>query len=118
MENIKLTTKGYINLISRNKVETNKKGTPKIYRSKKLLLLAKKVQEYRSTMKSQFNKALVKAGILESGVNIAKDMVKSAKGLFLSSVERFEMNVQVWKANLRLREFKASLRPQFKALLF
>jgi hypothetical protein len=118
MKNIKLTTKGYINLIGRNKVETNKKGTPKIYRSKKLLFLAKKVQEYRSTMKSQFNKALVKAGILESGLNIAKTIVKGCKGMYLTSSERFNVMLGVWKAQKNLREFKASLRPQFKALLF
>ena len=118
MKNIKLTTKGYINLISRNKVETNKKGNPKIYRSKKLLFLAKKVMEYRSNLKSQFNKALVMSGILESSVNIAKTIVKRCKGMFLTSSERFNVMLGVWKAQLHLREFKASLKPQFKALLF
>src|SRR5574343_284660 len=95
---IKLVTKGYINLISRNKVETNKKGNPKIYRSKKLLFLAKKVQEYRSTMKSQFNKALVKAGILESAVTTAKSILKASKSSLLTSVDYFNAMIPVWRA--------------------
>ena len=115
---IQIKTKGFINLLSRNKVELNSKGTPKIYRSRKLLLLAKKVQEYRSRMKSEFNKALVRAGILESAVNMAKGIIKASKGAILTSIERFEMNVQLWKSYKRLNEFKRGLNFSFKSLLF
>lgn len=122
---IAIKTKGFINLISRNKVETNKKGTPKIYRSRKrlldakeLLLKAKIVQEYRSRIKSEFSKALVKAGILESAVSMAKGIIKASKVAILTSIERFEMNVQLWKAYKNLNSFKRGLSFNFKSLLF
>lgn len=115
---IQIKTKGFINLISRNKVELNSKGNPKIYRSKKLMLIAKKVAEYRSRAKSEFNKALVKAGILESAVNTAKSMFKASKESLLNSVDYFNAMLPVWRANKDLREFKSGLNRSFAKLLF
>jgi hypothetical protein len=130
VQNIKHTlqgikTVGYINLIARNKVQTvNVKGIPqpKVFKTKtgrKLAILAiqakQKVNKYASTL---FNQSFVQVGIFEAKIAQAKKALKDAKKMYLTTLEYFNLHVNLAKAILHLRSFKYSLPRQIVNLLF
>lgn len=123
-------TVGYINIIAKNKVQIDKvKGLPtvKIYKSKtglklgKLSILktaqkvAKKLYEGVSKL---FNTSFVQVGIFESKIAQAKKALKDAKKMMLTSLEYFNLHVNLAKSYLHLRSFKMSLPKQIVNLLF
>lgn len=126
VQNIKRTiqgvqTVGYINLIARNKVETVK-GKPKIYKSKtgrKLGILAlkakQKVNKYASTI---FNQCFVQAGIFEGKIAQCKKALKDAKKQMLTTLEYFNLHVNLSRAILHTKQFRYSLPSYIANLLF
>lgn len=114
---LKVKTIGYINLIGRNKAETARKGV-KMYRSRVTLKAGQLAQKLRSKAGKLFNQCFVQAGILESAVNTAKGMLKAAKGQYMTTAERFTLNVRLWKAQQNLRAYKYSLPYNIRVNLF
>ena len=120
-----IKTVGYINLIARNKVQIDKvKGLPtvKIYKSKtglklgKLAIQAKtKLNRYANKI---FNTSFVQVGIFEAKIEQAKKALKDAKKMYLTTLEYFNLHVNLAKAILHLRSFKYSLPRQIVNLLF
>jgi len=118
-------TVGYINLIDRNKVQTvNVKGIPqpKVFKSKtgrKLGIMAMKakatVNKYASTL---FNQSFVQVGIFESKIEQAKKALKDAKKMYITTLEYFNLHVNLAKAYLHLRTFRMSLPKTILNLLF
>ncbi len=115
---VKITTKGYINLISRQKTEANKKGKPIVYRSKLALTIAQKLRIANMKLSKLFNQCFAQASILESSLMIAKDNLKKAKGKFMNTLEWFALHVDLAKAKLHLRNFKYSLPRNIRFNLF
>ena len=125
-QNIKRTlqgivTVGYINLFSRNKVQTAK-GQPKIYKSKtglKLGIMAIQAKTKVNAIKSRlFNQCFVQSGILESAVSRAKQALKIAKTMMLTTQEYFLLHVNLCRSYLHLRNFKYALPKAIVNLLF
>jgi hypothetical protein len=114
---LKVTTKGYINLITRNKVEVQGKRV-KIYKSKSLLKVALITKKLHSKACKLFNQAFAQASILESNILTAKKALKSAKGRFLSTLEFFKLHCDLSRAYLHLQDFKTSLPNFIKVNLF
>lgn len=118
-------TVGYINLIARNKIQTDKvKGTPtvKIYKSKtglklgKLAIQAKtKLNRYANKI---FNTSFVQVGIFEAKIEQAKKALKDAKKMYLTTLEWFLLHVNLAKSYLHLRKFKMTLPKYIANLLF
>lgn len=118
-------TVGYINLIARNKVQTvNVKGIPqpKVFKSKtgrKLAILAIQAkQKINHKLSKLFNTSFVQAGIFESKIAQAKKALKDAKKMMLTSLEYFNLHVNLAKSYLHLRTFKMSLPKYIANLLF
>jgi len=118
-------TVGYINIMAKNKVQTvNVKGIPqpKVFKTKtglklgKLAIQAKtKFNKYASTL---FNQSFVQVGIFEAKIEQAKKALKDAKKMYLTTLEYFNLHVNLAKAILHLRSFKYSLPRQIVNLLF
>lgn len=115
---LKLKTKGYVNLITRNKVEVKGKRKAKvvIYKSREDMLTARENYQHRKNV--HFNKSFAKAGFIESAVNIAKNAIKEAKKHILSSVEYFALHCNLLKAYKHLNSFKYSLPKNIRINLF
>jgi len=126
IQNIKRTlqgvkTVGYLAIEGRNKVLTTK-GQPRIFKSKtgrKLALTSikakTKVNKYANKL---FNQCFVQSGILESAVSRAKKALKDAKKQMLSTIEYFNLHVNLCKSYLHLRTFKMSLPKNIVNFLF
>lgn len=115
---LKLKTKGYVNLITRNRVEVEGKRKKKvvIYKSKKDMLTAR--ENYQHKKNVQFNKSFAKASFIESAVNMAKNAIKEAKGHILSTLEHFALHCNLLKAYKHLNSFKYSLPRLIRINLF
>ncbi len=115
---LKLKTKGYVNLITRNRVEVGGKRKAKvvIYKSKKDMLTAR--ENYQHKKNVQFNKSFAKASFIESAVNMAKNAIKEAKGHILSTIEHFALHCNLLKAYKHLNSFKYSLPKLIRINLF
>lgn len=109
---LKVKTIGYINLICRNKAETGRKGTPKLYRSKITLKAAKAAQNLKNKASKLFNQCFTQAAILEAKVLEAKKQLKEARKHILTTLEYFALHCNLAKAAKQVREYKFSL-PQF-----
>jgi hypothetical protein len=112
---VKVTTKGYINLIARNRAETTKKGV-KMYRSKTAFLAVKYTRE---ALKSALLKCnFFKSSRLEARIIEAKQALKNAKRQMLTSIEYFALHVNLSKAILHTKNFRYSLPSYIANLLF
>ncbi len=111
---LKVTTKGYINLISKNKAESDRTGKPIKFRSKKAL----RRHLFAKPIKQTFIQVFSKAGILESKILTAKDNIKKALRNFENSFRMAELFIQLAKANLHLKTFKYSLPKAIRFNLF
>lgn len=130
VENIKrklsgIVTVGYINLIARNKVQTVKvKGIahPKVFKTKtgrKLAILAIQAkQKINHKLSKLFNTSFVQVGIFESKILEAKKALKEAKKQMLSTIEYFNLHVNLCKSYLHLQSFKMSLPKNIINFLF
>lgn len=116
-----ITTVGFIHLFQRNKPLTAK-GMTRIFKSKtgrQLAILALRAKTKANEIKSRlFNQCFAQAGIFESRIESAKKALKNAKGQLLSTLEYFQLHVNLCKAYLHLRTFKYSLPKQIVNLLF
>jgi len=133
-----IKTVGYINIMAKNKVQTEVKKIaieidenmtiykkvhmPRIFKSvtgRRLAILAiqakQKVNKYASTL---FNQSFVQVGIFEAKIEQAKKALKDAKKMMLTSLEYFNLHVNLAKAYLHLRTFKMTLPKQILNLLF
>ena len=118
-------TVGYILILGRNKVQTDKvKGLPtvKIFKSKtglklgKLAIQAKtKLNRYANKI---FNTSFVQVGIFEAKIEQAKKALKDAKKMYLTTLEYFNLHVNLAKSYLHLRTFKMTLPKYITNLLF
>ena len=130
VQNIKRTlqgvqTVGYINIMGRNKVQTYKsKGVTgiKVFKSLTGLKLAKlairakaKLNEVKSRL---FNQCWLQSAILEANINKAKKCLKDARKQMLTTIEYFQLHVNLTKSYLHLKSFKMSLPKQIANLLF
>jgi len=125
-----IKTVGYINIIAKNKVQTvNVKGIPqpKVFKTKTGLKLGKlsiikagkKLAMYlQAKYNKLFGQSIAQAGIFESKILIAKKALKDAKKMMLTSLEYFNLHVNLAKAYLHLRTFKMSLPKYITNLLF
>ena len=115
---LKLKTKGFINLITRNRVEVEGKRKKKvvIYKHRKDMLNAR--EPYHHKMNVEFNRSFAKAGFIESAVNMAKKAIKEAKGHILSTIEHFALHCNLLKAYKHLNSFKYSLPRLIRINLF
>jgi len=115
---LKLKTKGYINLITRNKVEVKGKRKAKviIYKSREDMLTAR--ENYQRRKNVHFNKSFARASFLEAAVILAKQAIKTAKGHILSTIEHFALHCNLLKAYKHLDSFKYSLPKYITNLLF
>lgn len=115
---LKLKTKGFINLIARNRVEVQGKRKKKvvIYKDREDMLTARENYQHRKNV--QFNKSFAKAGFIESAVNMAKQAIKEGKKHILTSIEHFALHVNLLKAYKHLNEFKYSLPRLIRLNLF
>ena len=111
---LKVTTKGYINLISRNKTESDRTGKPIKFRSKKAL----KRHIFLKPIKQTFIKVFSKAGILESKILDAKDKIKKALRSFENSFHIASLFIELAKVKLHLNQFKYSLPKAIRFNLF
>lgn len=118
-------TVGYINLIARNKVQTVKvKGIahPKVFKTKtgrKLAILAIQAkQKINHKLSKLFNTSFVQVGIFESKILEAKKALKEAKKQMLSTIEYFNLHVNLCKSYLHLLNFKMSLPKNIVNFLF
>lgn len=118
-------TVGYILILGRNKVQTTKvKGIaqPKVFKSKtgrKLAILAIQAkQKINHKLSKLFNTSFVQVGIFESKIAQAKKALKDAKKMMLTSLEYFNLHVNLAKSYLHLRTFKYSLPKYITNLLF
>lgn len=134
VQNIKhsigVKTVGYINIMAKNKVQTTiVKGLPtvKIYKSKTGLKLGKlsiikagkKLAMYlQAKYNKLFGQSIAQAGIFESKILSAKKALKDAKKMMLTSLEYFNLYVNLAKSYLHLRTFKYSLPKYITNLLF
>jgi KaiC/GvpD/RAD55 family RecA-like ATPase len=114
---VKVTTKGYINLIARNRAETTKRGV-KIYRSKVLLNVAKFMLKSKDKANKLFSQSFVQVGIFEAKIKEAKQALKNAKRQILTSIEYFALHVNLSKAILHTKNFRYSLPSYIANLLF
>ncbi len=114
---IKLTTKGYINLIARNRAETTKKGV-KMYRSKITLNVAKFILKSKNQVNKLLSQSFVQVGIFEAKIQEAKNALKQAKKQYLSTLEYFNLHVNLAKAILHTKNFRYSLPSYISSLLF
>jgi len=103
--------KGYINLISRKKVETIR-GKVRIFKTKP------SIKAIYTGISRAFNQSLVQAGIFEARITQAKKALKDAKKMILTTLEWFNLHVAMCKAVLHLRSFKLSLPKYITNLLF
>ena len=125
-----IKTVGYINIIAKNKVQTvNVKGIPqpKVFKTKTGLKLGKlsiikkgkKLAMYLQAKHNKlFGQSIAQAGIFESKILIAKKALKDAKKMMLTSLEYFNLHVNLAKSYLHLRTFKMSLPKYITNLLF
>jgi hypothetical protein len=149
VQNIKrvvtLKTVGYINILGRNKVQTDTRRTkvaieqddkmtvykkvymPKLYKTKTnaekgLKTFFEKVVDASKKLYSgvgrAFNTAFAQASIFEAKITQAKKALKDAKRQMLTTLEWFNLHVAMCKACLHLRSFKLSLPRQIVNLLF
>lgn len=114
---LKLKTKGFINLIARNRVEV-KKGKVIIYKSKTLLKLAIEAKKAKEKFSKLFNQCFAQSAILESSVHMAKQAIKTAKGHILSTLEYFALHCNLVRAYKHLNSFKYSLPRLIRINLF
>lgn len=114
---LKLKTKGYVNLIARNRAEV-KKGKVIIYKSRTLLKLAIEAKKAKEKFSKLFNQCFAQSAILESNVNMAKQAIKTAKGHILSTLEYFALHVNLMRAYKHLNSFKYSLPRNIRINLF
>ena len=120
-----VTSLGYIIIHSPKKVETTVKrgiASVRVFKTKAALKLAKihlqlktKANEIKSRL---FNQCFVQSGILESAVSRAKQALKIAKTMMLSTQEYFVLHVNLCRAYLHLRNFKYALPRQIVNFLF
>lgn len=133
-----IKTVGYINLIARNKVQTEvvkiaveidenmtvykKMPMPRIFKTKtgrKLAILAIQAkQKINHKLSKLFNTSFVQVGIFESKILEAKKALKDAKKMMLTSLEYFNLHVNLAKSYLHLRKFKMTLPKYIANLLF
>lgn len=111
---VKVTTKGYINLISKSKTECDRTGKPIKFRSKKAL----KRHLFAKPIKQTFIKVFSKAGVLESNILDAKENIKKALRSFKNSFHMANLFIELAKAKLHLRSFKYSLPRTIRFNLF
>ena len=109
---LKVKTIGYINLISRNKPETGRKSTPKLYRSKLQLKAAKVAQKLKDKASKLFNQCFTQAALLEARVLEARKQLQEARKHILTTLEYFALHCNLARAAKQVREYKFSL-PQF-----
>lgn len=114
---LKLKTKGYVNLITRNRVEI-KKGKVIIYKSRTLLKLAIEAKKAKEKFSKLFNQSFAQSAILESSVLLAKQAIKEGKKHILTSIEHFALHVNLLKAYKHLNSFKYSLPRLIRINLF
>ena len=112
---IQIKTVGYINIISRNRIET-KEGNVLTFANVKELNEHKHSKESRKN--KLFGQAFAQVAILEATINKVKEAVKNAKKHLLNSIEHFTLNMQVLKAYRALNVYKFSLPKYLKAILF
>ena len=118
-------TVGYINIMAKNKVQTvNVKGIhqPKVFKTKtgrKLAILAIQAkQKINHKLSKLFNTSFVQVGIFESKIAQAKKALKDAKKMMLTSLEYFNLHVNLAKSHLHLRTFKMTLPKAIINFLF
>ena len=115
---IKLVTKGYINIIDKSHIESNKVGKPIIYRTKNSFVRIKTFENLKNRVSKKFNSFFAIASLLESKVLIAKDVIKRAKANLDDSFTLASYYIQLAKANLHLKTFKYSLPRNIRFNLF
>jgi len=120
---LQIVTKGYINLISRAKVEiktVRKTVTVKIYKSRKALKFSQLSAKLFAKAKQAkiAGQAFLQSCLLESTVNRAKQAMRDARRAFLTSGERFTLYVDFCRALANLRTFKFSLPKTIRLNLF
>lgn len=103
-------TMGYINLIGRNKVESDN--------GKVLIFEEKPIKKQPSISAKAFNQVLVQVGIFEAKIQRAKEALRTAKRMLLTSVEWFKLHVELAKSCLHLRTYRYSLPKGIVNLLF
>ena len=131
-------TVGYINLIDRNKVQTEvvkiaveidenmtvykKMPMPRIFKTKtgrKLAIMAIQAkQKINHKLSKLFNTSFVQVGIFESKIEQAKQALKTAKTMLLTTQEYFLLHVNLCRAYLHLRNFKYALPKDIINFLF
>lgn len=115
---LKVKTIGYINLITRNKAETGRKGAPKLYRSNAALKAAKVAQKLKNKASKLFNQCFTQAALLEAKVLEARKQLHKARKHILTTLDYFALHCNLARAVKQVREYKFSL-PQFiKVQLF
>ena len=115
---VKLNTKGYINLISRNRAEISRKKV-KIYKTKVSFTIAKTLRLAKEKAMNLYNKAFMNAMLLGANVLKAANELKEAKrNYILSSAEYFAYYVAILKAKKRENEFKFSLPKNLRFKLY
>lgn len=115
---LKVTTKGYINLISKNKAESKRTGKPIIYRSKIALHIGKKLMIIKAKAQRKFLHAFTQIGIFEGNILHAKNEIKKALRNFENSFQIASLFIQLAKAKLHLNQFKYSLPRNIRFNLF
>ena len=118
-------TVGYINIMAKNKVQTvNVKGIhqPKVFKTKtgrKLAIMAIQAkQKINHKLSKLFNTSFVQVGIFESKIEQAKQALKTAKTMLLTTQEYFLLHVNLCRAYLHLRNFKYALPKDIINFLF
>ena len=118
-------TVGYINIMAKNKVQTvNVKGIPqpKVFKTKtgrKLAIMAIQAkQKINHKLSKLFNTSFVQVGIFESKIEQAKQALKTAKTMLLTTQEYFLLHVNLCRAYLHLRNFKYALPKAIINFLF
>lgn len=114
---LKIKTKGYINLIAKNKCES-KKGKPIFYRSKIALNVGKLAYKIKDKTSKLFLFALTQVGIFEANILHAKNEIKKALRTFENSYKMAELFITLAKAKLHLNQFKYSLPRNIRFNLF
>ena len=115
---IKLTTKGYINIIDKCHIEANKKGNPIVYKTKKSFIRIKTFENLINRGAKKFAQCFTLVSFLESKILIAKDNIKRAKNNLENSFVLASYYIQLAKANLHLKTFKYSLPRNIRFNLF
>ena len=115
---VKLKTKGYINIIDKSHIESNKKGNPIVYKTKKSFIRQKTFENLINRGAKKFAQCFTLASFLEAKVIKAKEMINKAHLMLENSFVKAELYIQLAKANLHLKTFKYSLPKHIRLNLF